>query len=69
MNKTQAVKASGKDVILKAESIYGDIDTTILAMALNDGRQSNWIDVVFDVYVENSIKNSERSLRGEETGF
>ena len=38
-------------------------------MALNDGRKSNWIDVVFDVYVENSIKNSERSLWGEETGF
>ena len=51
------------------QSTYGEVSTTILAMALNDGRKSNWIDVVFDVYVENSIKNSERSLWGEETGF
>ena len=51
------------------QSTYGEVATTILAMALNDGRKSNRIDVVFDVYVENSIKNSERSLRGEETRF
>ena len=41
------------------QSTYGEVATTILAMALNDGRKSNRIDVVFDVYVENSIKNSE----------
>lgn len=35
---------------------------------LSEGRQSSRIDVVFDTYKENSIKNSERSLRGEETG-
>lgn len=37
-------------------------------MALNEGSQSNRVDVVFDTYCENSIKDSERSLRGEESG-
>ena len=37
-------------------------------MALKEGSQSNRIDVVFDKYQENSIKNSERSVRGGETG-
>ena len=37
-------------------------------MVLNEGSQSNRIDVVFDTYQEKSIKNSERSVRGEETG-
>ena len=34
-------------------------------MAQNEGRQSKQIDVVFDIYHENSIKNS---LCGGETG-
>lgn len=33
----------------------------ILAMALKKGGQSTRIDVVFDTYCEDSIKNSERS--------
>ena len=37
-------------------------------MASKEGNQSQRIDVVFDTYKENSIKNSERSVRGEETG-
>ena len=37
-------------------------------MTLREGSQSSRIDVVFDTYKENSIKNSERSQRGEETG-
>ena len=37
-------------------------------MALKERSQSNRIDVVFDKYQENSIKNSERSVRGEESG-
>jgi len=32
------------------------------------GDKSQRIDVVFDTYWENSIKNSERLLRGGETG-
>lgn len=37
-------------------------------MALREGSQSNRIDVVFYTYQENSIKNSERSVRDGETG-
>ena len=37
-------------------------------MALKEGSQSNRIDVVFGKYQENSIKNSERSVHGEESG-
>ena len=37
-------------------------------MALSEGRQSSRVDVVFDTYVENSIKNCERTVRGGETG-
>ena len=37
-------------------------------MALREEADSDRIDVVFDTYRENSIKNSERSLRGGEAG-
>lgn len=50
------------------QATFGDIATTVLSMALNEGGQSNRVDVVFDTYRENSIKNSERLLRGEEIG-
>ena len=50
------------------QAAFGDIATTVFSMALNEGGKSNRIDVVFDTYRENSIKNSERLLRGEESG-
>ena len=37
-------------------------------MALKEGSQSNRIDVVFDKYQDNYIKNSARSVQGGETG-
>lgn len=37
-------------------------------MVLKEGSQSNQVDVVFDIYQEKSIKNSERSVKGEESG-
>ena len=37
-------------------------------MAMKEGLSCNRIDVVFDTYKELSIKNSERQLRGEESG-
>ena len=49
------------------QATFGDIAATVLSMALNEGGKSNRIDV-FDTYRENFIKNSERSLRGEEIG-
>jgi len=60
MNLVQRVKGD--------QATFGDIATTILSMALREGSKSTRIDVVFDTYRENSIKNSERSARGEETG-
>ena len=60
MNLVQRIKGD--------KATFGDVAATVFSMALNEGRQSNRIDVVFDTYQENSIKNSERSLRGGETG-
>ena len=55
MNLVQRVKGD--------QATFGDVASTILLMALREGSQSNRIDVVFDTYQENSIKNSERSVR------
>ena len=60
MNLVQRVKGD--------QATFGDVATTVLSMALKEGSQSNRMDVVFDKYQENSIKNSERSVRGEESG-
>ena len=60
MNLVQRVKGD--------QTTFGDIAITVLLMALREGSQSKRIDIVFDVYQENSIKNSERSVRGKETG-
>ena len=56
MNLVQRVKGG--------QATFGDIVTTILSMALSEGSQSNRIDIVFDTYRGNSIKNSERSAQG-----
>ena len=37
-------------------------------MVLREGKHNKRIDVVFNIYKENSIKNSERLLQGWETG-
>jgi len=60
MNLVQRIKGD--------QATFGDIASTILSMALSEGSKSTRIDVVFDTYRENSIKNSERSARGEENG-
>ena len=60
MNSVQRIKGD--------QATFGDVAVTVLLMALKEGGQSKRIDVVFDTYQENSIKNSERSVRGEETG-
>ena len=44
------------------QATFGDVAITVLLMALREGSQSNRIDIVFDTYQENSIKNSERSV-------
>ena len=40
----------------------------LLRMVLNEGGNSRRIDVVFDVYRDDSIRNAERERRGAETG-
>ena len=60
MNLVQSVKGD--------QATFGDVATTVLSMALKEGSQSNRIDVVFDKYQENYIKNNERSVQGGETG-
>ena len=42
---------------------------TIFMMAFRERGLCDRIDVVFDKYTINSVKNIERSLRGEETGM
>ena len=59
MNLVQRVKGD--------QATFGDIASAILMTAIREGSQSKRIDVVFDTYQENSIKNSELSVRGEET--
>ena len=60
MNLVQRVKGG--------QATFADVVTTVLSMALKERSQSNRIDVVFDKYQENFIKNSERSVQGGETG-
>ena len=67
-NSTSVV--DGMNIVEKTKGdkdTFGDIATTILSMELKKGSQSNQIDVVFDIYQEGSIINSERSFIGEET--
>ena len=47
---------------------FGDVAMTVLSMEIEKGVRCNRIDVVFDTYKKLSIKNSERQLRGEESG-
>ena len=47
---------------------FGDVAIIVLSMAMKEGVRCNRIDIVFDTYKELPIKNSERLLRGEESG-
>ena len=45
------------------QTTFGDVATAVLQMVLREGKHKKRIDVFFDTYKENSIKNSERLLR------
>ena len=47
---------------------FPKIADTIMSMTLNEGHDSERIDVLFDVYREESIQNAEREKRGSYTG-
>jgi hypothetical protein len=48
---------------------FGEVATDLLSMILREGHESNRIDVVFDRYQGQSIKNSERMKRGQHPGI
>ena len=48
---------------------FGDVATALHGMVLREGYHSTRVDVVFDVYNNISIKNTERANRGETDGF
>lgn len=56
-------RVSGKNLT------FGQISKSIFQLALREGKHSKRIDVVFDVYKEDSIKTSERSKRGSSETF
>ena len=56
----QRLKGDHKKVSDVADSLFG--------MVLHEGASSKRIDVILDVYRENSIKNTEREHRGAEYG-
>ena len=60
MNLVQQIKGD--------QTTFGEVAKSVLSMALRDGCQSKRVDVVFDTYKEISMKNSERSVRGEAPG-
>ena len=50
------------------QTSFGMVASSLLTKVLHEGCQSNRIDVVFDTYREKSIKNAERTMRGEVAG-
>ena len=46
------------------QKTFAEFADTLMSIVLNEGTNSERIDVVFDVYNENSIKNAERVRRG-----
>ena len=47
---------------------FSDVADSLFGMVLHEGASSKRIDVIFDVYRDNSIKNTEREHRGAEYG-
>ena len=50
------------------QKTFAEVADSLMYMVLNEGTDSHRIDVVFDVYRDNSIKNPEREKRGSENG-
>lgn len=51
------------------QTTFGEVAMDLFSMILHEGSESQRIDVVFDRYQEISIKNSERQMRGSDTGI
>ena len=52
-----------------AQMTWGQFAETLLMYVLSMGRQAERVDVVFDVYIENSIKDVERNRRAGGTSL
>ena len=50
------------------QTTFAMVASSLLTKVLHEGSQSNRIDVVFDTYRDMSIKNAERTMRGEVAG-
>ena len=50
------------------QKTFAEVADNFIYMVLNEGRDSQRIDVVFDVYRDNSNNNREREKRGSENG-
>ena len=50
------------------QKTFAKVAEALLCFVLHEGSHSRRIDVIFDVYKENSIKNAEREKRGAEFG-
>ena len=46
------------------QNTFAEVAESLMYMVLNEGTDSQRIDVVFDVYRDNSIKNPETEKRG-----
>ena len=51
------------------QSTFSQVASLLLSRVLREGSESNRIDVVFDTYQGNSIKDAERGMRGEDPSF
>jgi hypothetical protein len=51
------------------QTTFGEVAKDLFSMILKEGSGSQRIDVVFDRYQEQSIKNNERQLRGSDSGI
>ena len=47
---------------------FAEVGESLLCLVLHEGSNLNRMNVIFDVYKENSIKNAEREKRGAEFG-
>ena len=53
---------------IRGDKTFAEVADNLMYIVLNEGTDSQRIDVVFDVYRDNSIKNPEREKRGSENG-
>ena len=46
------------------QKTFAEVPDSLMYMVLNEGTDSQHIDVVFDIYKDNSIENPKREKRG-----